>query len=839
MKHYLTYKDEKSDKFWQIEVNGSSFTVTYGKTGTAGTSQTKVFDSDEKCLKEAEKLVAEKKKKGYLDIKKDSKAGQSSKPDYSKILSAKSKKEIHLALSEHFSYLVDTPGFEHVLPTLMSEVTDVKMRKETLLVKFKGKTVLVAEPPLKTTAYKGYPESFQKLMANHSSLSIDYPVNCSLYPSDSYMDDRWECEELEEYDDVKTAINIESDLYIYHPDEKNAFGESALYFLDHEDASLGAFEDMNAGSLFLIKLCEILKIEVDIPTIKRPTKTEIPIATDKPQEINEVWWNSLEPIWKIVFALNFSKEKGTIKIKNSFDLKRVWNDLKPKIDAIDEPWKKVASLIALKCTLTNDGSICEFQVKDLTPLSNLTQLKKLDLGSSKIRSLLPIQYLNHLEYLYLSSDTLKDLEGIENLHSLTELNISAAPAIKDLSLIYALKNLKILAVNNLKIDSLNGIEKLKSLRKLNCSWCNLKSIDGLNVGDLEELELGGLKIKDVEAFKSLSQLRSLIIEGTEIKNTEGFKYLSKLKHLKLDKIKVDSIGFLLALTGVEKLEIRWIETKKPLKTLPLQHCVSVKELSISQDINAMEGIEHLKGLEVLDISRTDMTDLQFLNDHTSLKVLNCNKNITDLSPLRNCINLESLDLSSTEINSLAGLSDLKNLKSIRCSSQVSDLTPLKNCLDLESVSVKHSDFDDIEFLGQFKKLKYLVVHKTKIKTLEPLKNCPLLETIYCNETAITNLAPLSKCKNLEYLNTSDTMISSIEPLRNCTELETLIISNTLVDDLEPISNCKRLSSIQFEKTTIKSLDALKNCKSLELNPYGLNEHITKEMLKEFNLKLEE
>ncbi|NBP68067.1 MAG: WGR domain-containing protein [Cytophagia bacterium] len=65
MKHYLTYKDEKSDKFWQIEVNGSSFTVTYGKIGKAGTSQTKVFDSDEKCLKEAEKILNDKLKKGY------------------------------------------------------------------------------------------------------------------------------------------------------------------------------------------------------------------------------------------------------------------------------------------------------------------------------------------------------------------------------------------------------------------------------------------------------------------------------------------------------------------------------------------------------------------------------------------------------------------------------------------------------------------------------------------------------------------------------------------------------------------------------------------------------
>ncbi len=59
MQHNLIFKDGKSDKFWNVEVSGKSFTVTYGKTGTAGTSQTKTFDSEEKCRKEAEKLLSE------------------------------------------------------------------------------------------------------------------------------------------------------------------------------------------------------------------------------------------------------------------------------------------------------------------------------------------------------------------------------------------------------------------------------------------------------------------------------------------------------------------------------------------------------------------------------------------------------------------------------------------------------------------------------------------------------------------------------------------------------------------------------------------------------------
>ncbi|EMJ96360.1 WGR domain-containing protein [Leptospira alstonii] len=67
MKHRLTYKDDKSDKFWNIEVSGKSFTVTYGKTGTNGQTQTKTFESEETCVKEARKLLGEKLKKGYQE----------------------------------------------------------------------------------------------------------------------------------------------------------------------------------------------------------------------------------------------------------------------------------------------------------------------------------------------------------------------------------------------------------------------------------------------------------------------------------------------------------------------------------------------------------------------------------------------------------------------------------------------------------------------------------------------------------------------------------------------------------------------------------------------------
>lgn len=64
---HLKYIDGTSDKFWEIQTAGSTHTVTYGRNGTAGQSKSKTFDSEEACLKDAEKLVAEKTKKGYSE----------------------------------------------------------------------------------------------------------------------------------------------------------------------------------------------------------------------------------------------------------------------------------------------------------------------------------------------------------------------------------------------------------------------------------------------------------------------------------------------------------------------------------------------------------------------------------------------------------------------------------------------------------------------------------------------------------------------------------------------------------------------------------------------------
>lgn len=65
MKKKFIYQDDKSHKFWDITISGTSLIVTFGKAGTQGQTQAKSFATEDECRTAADKLIAEKTQKGY------------------------------------------------------------------------------------------------------------------------------------------------------------------------------------------------------------------------------------------------------------------------------------------------------------------------------------------------------------------------------------------------------------------------------------------------------------------------------------------------------------------------------------------------------------------------------------------------------------------------------------------------------------------------------------------------------------------------------------------------------------------------------------------------------
>jgi uncharacterized protein (TIGR02996 family) len=62
------FSDGGSSKFWEISLDGKSHSVRYGKIGTPGQEKSKSFGDAASAARDAEKLVAEKTKKGYAEV---------------------------------------------------------------------------------------------------------------------------------------------------------------------------------------------------------------------------------------------------------------------------------------------------------------------------------------------------------------------------------------------------------------------------------------------------------------------------------------------------------------------------------------------------------------------------------------------------------------------------------------------------------------------------------------------------------------------------------------------------------------------------------------------------
>lgn len=80
MKKYLTYLNDKPDKFWRVEVSGPSLIIAHGTIGTIGKISVKKFADKKGCLKEAEKRIHGRFKKGYLESREGFAANQEELP---------------------------------------------------------------------------------------------------------------------------------------------------------------------------------------------------------------------------------------------------------------------------------------------------------------------------------------------------------------------------------------------------------------------------------------------------------------------------------------------------------------------------------------------------------------------------------------------------------------------------------------------------------------------------------------------------------------------------------------------------------------------------------------
>jgi predicted DNA-binding WGR domain protein len=67
MKREFYYQDDRSNKFWTIELDGTECISTHGRVGARAREMRRQFDDGEEAKREFEKQIASKLKKGYIE----------------------------------------------------------------------------------------------------------------------------------------------------------------------------------------------------------------------------------------------------------------------------------------------------------------------------------------------------------------------------------------------------------------------------------------------------------------------------------------------------------------------------------------------------------------------------------------------------------------------------------------------------------------------------------------------------------------------------------------------------------------------------------------------------
>ena len=311
-----------------------------------------------------------------------------------------------------------------------------------------------------------------------------------------------------------------------------------------------------------------------------------------------------------------------------------------------------------------DLSYQDLTDSDIQGLSEMTNLKKLNLDGNQLSDLTALAGLTQLQSLSLGENgAVTDLSPLSGMVELVNLTLPANAEISDLSPLAGMQQLRSLNMSSGLGESLSLIEDISPLSELSHlesltlavrSLNDLSSLSGLT--NLRELRLfGAISISDLSPLSGMSNLEILELPSNEANAYLGtdLNALENLHHLKEIHFNMD---------GLEDLA-------------PLANLTELEELDIygfEASYDSLEPLRNLAKLRVLVLPRRlasanqqDWCSLEVVAQFPDLQEARLDGDVSDLSPFRSLKNLRSLTLYNGYLmTDLSPLSELPNLQTL-------------------------------------------------------------------------------------------------------------------------------------------------------------------------------
>lgn len=416
---------------------------------------------------------------------------------------------------------------------------------------------------------------------------------------------------------------------------------------------------------------------------------------------------------------------------------------------------------------------------------------------------------------------LKDSTNIKNL-SLYQTNLING----DLSFLENNQLLELSLVDtNLELENLNFLKNSKTLDSLTIINTKIKNLDTLNeFKNLTILDLADLDISNL----SLNNLESLFLKNCNIKTTPDDINFDNLYEVELDNCKISNLDFLNNCSNLEDLIIK----NTNLKSFPDLSNITISNLTL--DNCKFDDFKDISNCNIINltIKDIDLSNLDFIDEMTSLESLNIYNSSVDISNINKNINktLESLSLNYVELKNSNNILDLSNFYDLRALNlknldfhelhlnKYTNSTSLIDLNKLTKVGIKKGDGlpVDFKYYDYDEKKEFKSEHTIHFK-FENLAN--LTDFKFLNKydykldlcfDSIPNLnwSDLDKNRNYEILSIVNSPID-INFLNNITSIQWLYLEELNLQTLD-INN----TNARFEVINIYDVP---NLKSVKLN----------------------
>lgn len=224
------------------------------------------------------------------------------------------------------------------------------------------------------------------------------------------------------------------------------------------------------------------------------------------------------------------------------------------------------------------------QIKDLTPLSSLVNLRRLRIGNSNITDITPLAGLSSLYYLDLSNNHVNDLKPLAGLVYITNLIMSnqGPDYIKDLTPLDNLTRIQVLDLQSNKISDISPLHRMHSLQYLHLKDNRIVTIKPLdNLTSLQQVNFTINLITDLTPLIPSTKLNSLYANNNRVASLEFLEQLNSITHLSLNQNRIVSIDHAASLLNPVMLsfDMNGIDNITALKTH--MYYRNIKELGIA------------------------------------------------------------------------------------------------------------------------------------------------------------------------------------------------------------------------------------------------------------------